>query len=186
MLSKRRNIRGTKSKHPESLKMLKTKEGQLNAVFACYGSAMQAGQLFEQSLSDFLSKYNELTNEDLSASELLEKNSILKNQTIGRLLHSFDEKVEIDNTDVHSLLVKARDQRNMLAHEYFLVRNEQFETYDGRMGLLQELVSVESRIRSATELVNGMRVAVEQTLEGESYNSSNSETLFTITLNVPS
>lgn len=31
--------------------MLKTKEGQLNAVFACYGSAMQSGQLFEQALS---------------------------------------------------------------------------------------------------------------------------------------
>lgn len=42
----------------ESLKILETEEGQLNAVFACFGSAVQHSQLFEQSLTRFLKMYN--------------------------------------------------------------------------------------------------------------------------------
>ena len=44
----------------ESLKMLESEEGQLNAVFACFGSAAQRAQLFEQSLSRFLAMYNKI------------------------------------------------------------------------------------------------------------------------------
>ena len=35
-----------------SLEMLKSEEGQLNAVFACFGSAAQHSQYFEAALAD--------------------------------------------------------------------------------------------------------------------------------------
>ena len=58
----------------ESLKMLETKEGQLNAVFACFGSATQHAQLFEQSLSRFLAVYNRIQSDSVSVGDLEEKN----------------------------------------------------------------------------------------------------------------
>ena len=184
-MANKHDKRRPRSKYQQSLRMLKTKEGQLNAVFACYGSAMQNGQLFEQALSDFLSKYNELANEELSPSELLSEKEHLKKQTVGRLLHFFENKVKIADAEIHSHLINARNRRNMLAHEHFLIRVELFKTYDGRMKLLQELVSIESDIRTATNLVNGMRVAVEQALNGGSCDRTDSETLFTFELQFP-
>ena len=62
-----------------SLEMLETEEGQLNAVFACYGSAAHHGQLFEASLSNLLALLNELSGADNPAAGL-------EKQTIGHLL----------------------------------------------------------------------------------------------------
>ena len=73
----------------------------------------------------------------------------------------------------------------MLAHEYFLVRDELFKTSYGRMNLLRELVSIESDIRTATDLVNGMRVAAEHALKEGSCDRTDSETLFTMELKLP-
>ena len=42
----------------ESLKMLESKKGQLNAVFACYGSAAQHGQLLEEALARLIAELN--------------------------------------------------------------------------------------------------------------------------------
>ena len=178
--------RQSKSKYRQSLEMLETEEGQLNAVFACYGSAMQSGQLFEQALGDFLTKYKELTSEDLSPADLLSTKLDLQKKTIGRLLYAFHKVAKVNEAEIHSRLVDARDKRNMLAHEFFLVRCASFRTYDGRMKLLQELISVESDIQTATNLVKGMRVAVEDALTGSSCGRTGSETLFTMELNLPS
>ena len=41
----------------ESLKMLEPEEGQNNAVFACFGSAAQHAQMFEEALGNFLLAY---------------------------------------------------------------------------------------------------------------------------------
>ena len=58
----------------ESLRMLESEEGQLNAVFACFGSAAQHSQYYEAALEEFLVVYNEtfkksLTLQDLEAIE---------------------------------------------------------------------------------------------------------------------
>src|SRR5262245_10449998 len=45
----------------ESLQMLRTRVGQVNAVFACFGSAAQHAQHFEAALAEFLSYYTQLT-----------------------------------------------------------------------------------------------------------------------------
>ena len=166
----------------ESLNMLKTEEGQLNAVFACYGSAMQHGQLFEKALLDFLAKYKEWTNTELSPDELSSIEPVLDNKTIGQLLRLFDKRVSIGNKDVRTRLGDARARRNFLAHGYFVSRAKLFEIAGGRLKLLSELVSMEQEIRTAMGLVNGMRVAVEETLEGKSRDGKKSQALFTISV----
>ena len=50
----------------ESLRMLESREGQLNAVFACFGSAAQHAQLFEQGLTRFLVMYNKIASDTVS------------------------------------------------------------------------------------------------------------------------
>ena len=47
----------------ESLDMLKSEEGQKNAVFACFGSAAQHAQLLEAALSDFLVVWRQMRDE---------------------------------------------------------------------------------------------------------------------------
>ena len=48
------------------------------------------------------------------------------------------------------------------------------------MNLLHELLAIEESLRVATNLVNGMRVAVEKTLKGDARDIEASETLFSI------
>ena len=165
-MAKKPNTHQHKSKYPESVAMLKTEEGQLNAVYACYGSAMKHGQLFEKELSNFLSIHKLLTNEESSPSEIPSTKTNFTKQTIGQLLCTLNQKISIDDAEIYSLLIEARDKRNMLAHEYFLLRDKLFETTDGRMKLLHELCSIEREIKIATNLVSGMRVGMESTLNG--------------------
>ena len=47
-----------------TLEMLESEEGQLNAIFACYGSAVQNGQLFEESLAKLVAILNEWSEAD--------------------------------------------------------------------------------------------------------------------------
>lgn len=54
----------------ESLRMLKTKEGQLNAVFACFGSAAQHSYFFEAALGEFLLVYNKILKTSLTLQDL--------------------------------------------------------------------------------------------------------------------
>jgi len=162
----------------ESLKMLESDEGQLNAVFACYGSAAQQAQLFEDALSRLLGLLNGLGGVDSPESEL-------RKRTIGPLLQLFSTRfvVEIDDW-VPQCLDKAKEQRNFLSHEYFLERSDQMGVADGRFAILSELNGIEADLRRATELVNGLRVAICEAREGLRKESADSETVFTVKLNV--
>ena len=99
-----------------SLEMLESEEGQLNAVFACYGSAAQHGQLFEDSLAKLVA----LLNDWLGSGNPVAR---LEKKTIGELLRLFETKFveEIDDW-VPEFLDEARERRNFLIHKYFLTR----------------------------------------------------------------
>ena len=167
------------AKFAESLRMLDSKEGQLNAVFACYGSAMQHGQLYEQAVDRLLSTYSHMNVSDQDESAEVNTGKS-KKQTLGQLLHTLFKGVKINDTDVHMQLMRALDQRNMLAHEYFLTRDALFTTETGRLRLVRELVTIEQSIRSAMHLVSGMRVAIEEAMSGKDRDIKNSKVLFTM------
>ena len=95
----------------ESLRMLESEEGQTNAVFACYGSAVQHGQLFEDALSSLLTKLNGMKGVD-------DPDAGVDKKTLGQLLWMFKTKFveEIDEW-VPEFLDRARECRNFLIHE---------------------------------------------------------------------
>ena len=171
-------------RYAESLKMLESEEGQLNAVFACYGSAMQHGQLYEQAVDKLLGTYLCLTVSDQSESEASTKQRKNKKQTLGQLLRSLFNGVTINDEDVHKLLMEALDKRNMLAHEYFITRSPLFFAVDGRLKLIRELVNIEQTMRTAMSLINGMKIAIEESLSGERGDINESEVLFTMGIEI--
>lgn len=144
----------------ESLAMLESEEGQLNAIFACYGSAAQHGQFFEESLGKLIVVLNSLSGNDASSDSVRMK-------TIGQLLNHFMKRFVEEIEDwVPEFLDEAREERNFLIHVFFLERKDKFSDKAGRFGLLNELSAIEEKLRVATTLTNAIRIAVSETMEG--------------------
>ena len=189
-MTSRQHHNKSNSKEPyfttKSLVMLESKEGQLNAIFACYGSAAQHGQIFEAALSNFLFAYNSLVKKRLSIDDLKLVKSKLHKMTMGALLTELQKHITIDATWVSNCLRVALEKRNFLIHSYFLEREAKFRTEAGRLEMLRELVSIEKAIEKATDITNGMRIALCEALElDESQtDSDDSQTLFSITIDL--
>ena len=159
--------------------MLESEEGQLNAVFACYGSAAQHAQRFEDSVSRLIVALNEISGSDGGRAEM-------EKWTLGRLLGHFQQKFvsEIDDW-VPQDLEEGRRLRNFLIHDYFLERDGKFGTRDGRIGMLKELQRIEQHLKRGEYLLNGLRVAVDQAKQGGSRQASEgSEVVFSVKLDV--
>ena len=161
-----------------SLEMLESEEGQLNAIFACYGSAAQHGQLFEESLAKLVALLNECLGADNPAAGLEKK-------TIGQLLRLFKTKFvqEVDDW-VPEFLDEAKDRRNFLIHEYFLTRSDEMGVEGGRLTMLRELAGIEAHLRRGAALINGLRVAIEETKKGVREESGEGKTIFSIKLRI--
>lgn len=162
-----------------SLEMLESKEGQLNAIFACYGSAAQHGQLFEEALLKLIAVLNECLGIDSAVPATTKK-------TIGKLLKCFENKFveEIDDW-VSDFLDETRRRRNFRIHEYFLKRSDDMDAETGRVVILRELVDIEAQLRRGAGLVNGLRVAIERARNGEPPRNDDSEVVFTVKLRLP-
>ena len=159
------------------LEMLESKEEQLNAVFACYGSAAQHGQLFEEALLKLIAVLNECLGIDSTAP------AIRKKKTIGELLKLFkDEFVEEMDDWVSDFLDETRRRRNFLIHDYFLKRSGDMSIEAGRVAVLRELADIEGQLRRGAGLVNGLRVAIEAARNGERPPNDGSEVVFTVKL----
>jgi hypothetical protein len=148
----------------ESLRMLETEEGQGNAVFACFGSAAQHAQLFEQALGRFLSVYNRAANSAFSISDFEAYEGKLQKMTMGTLLREMEKYVSFDDSAVEDRLDGALDRRNHLMHAFFLERGGALKSEDGRLNLLRELTSTEAVLDSARITVNAMRIAMCEAL----------------------
>ena len=162
-----------------SLSMLESKEGQLNAVFACYGSAAQHGQFFEESVARLIVALNEMSGSEGGAEEM-------EKWTLGRLLKHFQEKFvnEIDEW-VPEYLEEGRKLRNFLIHDYFLKREGKFGTRNGRMAMLKELSDIERHLKRGADLLNGLRVAVGKAMDGRTRKAGEGgEVVFSAELNV--
>ena len=165
----------------KSLDMLKSKEGQLNAVFACYGSAVQHAQYLEKSFAELLELINELSGETIT---------IKKKSTIGNslfALEKLEEKGIFSTNDewVYELLEYVKETRNWLAHKYFLDREDKFKNKKGRMSMLSELVWLEKGFGAAEGLSNGAKIAIQEHIDGKRTVTTDKNVVFTIEVKTP-
>jgi hypothetical protein len=144
----------------ESFEVLKTEEGQLNAVFACFGSAAQHAQMFEEALGNFLLAYNHIRVVKLTSEELEELTQSIHGRTMGQLLHELKSRVTFNEGDTRERMEVALKVRNYLMHRWFLDRKDNFKDEAGRMALLQELAGMERLLDSARIMANAMRIAM--------------------------
>ena len=143
----------------ESICVLESEEGQLNAVFACYGSAAQHAQLFEQGLARFLVIYNKITSDSIGVDDVGHK------MTMGQLLNKLRQHVTIDDNSVEEWFDAALKERNYLIHRFFLERDQGLKSAEGRMELLAELVKIEANLNRCRVMINAMRIAMCRTLD---------------------
>ncbi len=165
--------------------MLKSEEGQLNAVFACFGSAAQHSQFFEAALGDFLLAYNKLCKRSLTLADLETMERKLQKQTMGALLRALTEYVTVSDTTITERMTEAVQKRNFLIHDFFLQRRERFSSEQGRMNMLTELLAIERELEQATDLTNGMRVALCRVLEKGEPERTDEKVLFSMQVKMP-
>ena len=134
----------------ESLKMLKSQEGQLNAIYACFGSVVAESQLFE----DALTRLFTMIPGETPPSE---------KPNLKRLIDRL--RTPIDDTWVWEAFDKAREVRNRMVHRYFVDNQHRLKTKAGRMGMVMELSETSASVRNIKDLVNGMCFAVTRTFE---------------------
>ena len=142
----------------ESLKMLESEEGQLNAVFACFGSAVQHAQLFEQGLARFLMIYNRIASDPVGVEDIGHK------MTMGQLLHKVRQHVTVDDNSIELGFSAALEERNYLIHRFFLERDPQLKSTEGRFELLSELSRIEMNLDRCRVAINAMRMAMCEAL----------------------
>ena len=134
----------------ESLKMLESKEGQLNAIYACFGSVVAESQFFEDAVKRL---FTTVTGESPPSDRTKLKRLIDKLQA------------PIAEEWVWELFHKTREVRNHMAHQYFIDNQHRLKTKEGRMEMLMELADISAAVREVKDLINGMCVAVAKALE---------------------
>ena len=136
----------------ESLKMLKSKEGQLNAIYACFGSVVAESQLFEDALRRLFT---------MIPGESPPSDKPNLKRLIDRL------RTPIEDEWIWEAFDKAREVRNRVVHRYFVDNQHRLKTKVGRMVMLMELAEISVSVGKIKDLVNGMCVAVTRTFENK-------------------
>ena len=80
------------------------------------------------------------------------------------LIDTLRNRISINDERVWESFHSARTVRNFLIHSYFKNKESKLKTRTGRMEMLMELVSIETPIRNAKELLNGISVAVGEAI----------------------
>jgi hypothetical protein len=144
----------------ESLKMLETAEGQINAVFACFGTAAQRAQNFENGLAKFLLVFNQIAERSLRLEDLNSVKGDLHKRTMGQLMKQLSKHVTFADDTYQRYFEKALQNRNFLMHQFFLNGDAKLRTEVGRFELLAELVQMEQIFERARIAMNAMRIAL--------------------------
>jgi len=149
-----------------SIDMLKTAEGQSNAVFACVGSALQHAQRYEQALKFFIRTIGRMQPGGATEESVEALANHLEKQTLGRLLKRFNSKVKVSDPGIPKLLEDAVEKRNFLAHHFFLEREHLIAEEPGRFSLLSELAEMDELFEKAGNLTRAMGIVLEEVIEG--------------------
>jgi len=124
-------------------------------MFAWYGAAMYAAQLFEVELVTLLLSLKRLREPDTSPHEYDRFESLLSKKTLGTLLKELKKYIEIAQ-EFEDMLVQYRDSRNYLAHEFFYKNANGMRTRKGVDAITSELRDREQQLREADLIASKM------------------------------
>lgn len=120
-------------------------------MFAWYGAAMYAAQLFEVELVILLLALKRLRDPESEPSDYESLDEMLSRKTLGALLKELEKHCTLTQ-DFKQLLIGYRDQRNFLAHEFFYARASSMADREGVEKLIIELQNNERDLRYADEI----------------------------------
>lgn len=124
-------------------------------MFAWYGAAMYAAQLFEVELVILLLGLKRLRDPDAEPSEYDGLDALLSRKTLGALLKELEKHCVLEQ-EFKDMLIGYRDQRNFLAHEFFYARANDMRTREGFEKLTEELQGLEHQLRTADQITMKM------------------------------
>lgn len=124
-------------------------------MFAWYGAAMYAAQLFEVELVTLLLGLKRLRAPDTKPQEYDDLDKLLSRKTLGALLKELEKHCVISQ-EFKNMLTNYRDKRNFLAHEFFYARANDMKSRKGLEKLMQELQVVEQQLRTADQITMKM------------------------------
>ncbi len=131
-------------------------------LFAWYGAAMYAAQLFEVELVILLLALKRLREPDTQPQEYDRLDILLSRKTLGALLKELEKHCQIAQ-EFKDMLIGYLDRRNYLAHEFFYKCANQMGTRDGVVTITAELQDIERQLREAdliaTEMSENVRKA---------------------------
>ncbi len=120
-------------------------------MFARYGAAMYAAQLFEVELVTLLLSLKRLRDPDTKPSEYDDLDALLSRKTLGALLKELEKHCVLAQ-EFKEMLIGYRDQSNFLAHEFFYARANEMRTREGFEKLIDELQELEHQLRTADQI----------------------------------
>ncbi|ASF49140.1 hypothetical protein [Methylophaga nitratireducenticrescens] len=124
-------------------------------MFAWYGAAMYAAQLFEVELVTLLLGLKRLRDPDTDLDEYDDLDALLSRKTLGALLKELEKHCVLE-LEFKDMLIGYRDQRNFLAHEFFYARANDMRSREGFERLTEELQEVEHQLRTADQITMKM------------------------------
>jgi len=134
---------------------LSTDEELRKDVFAWYGSAAYAAQLFEVELVILMLCHEKLIKPDTTNESIDNLDSRLSRKTMGQLLHELKKRFSI-SPDFEVLLLSYRDKRNYLAHEFFSENGKNLTSVEGCNKMLVELQGIYESLNEADAIVSKM------------------------------
>ncbi len=124
-------------------------------VFAWYGGAAYAAQLFEQELIILLILTARLENRALPSNTIEDLDEWLSKKTLGGLLRELKKKFTLA-PDFERLLNEYLEKRNFLAHRFFVDHATDLLSRSGCERLVEELKGLSSDLREADLIAQTM------------------------------
>jgi hypothetical protein len=117
-------------------------------LFAWYGAAMYAAQLFEVELVTLLLAMQRLGDPEVTLGKLDRMDDVLSRKTLGFLLAELKKRTRM-NSEFEQLLSSYRDKRNYLTHRFFYENGQKMMSTEGIEELTTELQDIEHQLREA-------------------------------------
>ncbi len=131
-------------------------------LYAKYGIAAEAAQLFETDLGTLLLGLRGLENDwhvipdGAAAREALD---LIDRSTLGRLLNDLRQYIEIDG-DLQALFLSALESRSRLAHGFFERHDFRIQTEEGRTEMIGDLEELHGQLFRAWRAADKLSTAV--------------------------